>query len=105
MQNSFACCASFTRADKARGEGWQLEGCTPWWCRELCCMGPLCLPPFSAGTIVYMPKELLLQGRMTMATDIYSFGLMSECQLAPGWALLTAWLLVAVDTHQSRVYC
>jgi len=31
-----------------------------------------------AGTIVYMPKELLLSGRMTQATDIYSFGLMSE---------------------------
>eukprot|EP00775_Hariotina_reticulata_P008839 gene8839-9018_t len=28
------------------------------------------------GTIVYMPSELLLQGRMTQATDIYSFGLM-----------------------------
>ncbi len=41
-----------------------------------------------AGTIVYMPKELLLQGRMTQATDIYSFGLMSEyeltAQLPPG---------------------
>jgi len=34
-----------------------------------------CHPP---GTIVYMPKELLLSGRMTQATDIYSFGLMSE---------------------------
>jgi serine/threonine protein kinase len=31
-----------------------------------------------AGTIVYMPSELLLTGRMTTATDIYSFGLMSE---------------------------
>eukprot|EP00879_Flechtneria_rotunda_P007950 GHRR01008329.1.p1 GENE.GHRR01008329.1~~GHRR01008329.1.p1 ORF type:complete len:1448 (+),score=551.05 GHRR01008329.1:1287-5630(+) len=28
------------------------------------------------GTIVYMPSELLLTGRMTQATDIYSFGLM-----------------------------
>jgi serine/threonine protein kinase len=37
---------------------------------------PSLLPP--AGTIVYMPKELLLSGRMTQATDIYSFGLMSE---------------------------
>jgi hypothetical protein len=27
-----------------------------------------------------MPKELLLSGRMTPATDIYSFGLMSEWQ-------------------------
>jgi serine/threonine protein kinase len=35
----------------------------------------MCCP---AGTIVYMPKELLLSGRMTQATDIYSFGLMSE---------------------------
>jgi hypothetical protein len=25
-----------------------------------------------------MPKELLLSGRMTQATDIYSFGLISE---------------------------
>jgi serine/threonine protein kinase len=39
---------------------------------------PNCLPPCPAGTIVYMPKELLLSGRMTPATDIYSFGLMSE---------------------------
>jgi serine/threonine protein kinase len=31
-----------------------------------------------AGTVAYMPKELLLEGRMTQATDIYSFGLMSE---------------------------
>jgi serine/threonine protein kinase len=30
------------------------------------------------GTVAYMPKELLLSGRMTQATDIYSFGLMSE---------------------------
>jgi hypothetical protein len=29
-----------------------------------------------------MPSELLLTGRMTTATDIYSFGLMSE------WLLL-----------------
>eukprot|EP00775_Hariotina_reticulata_P004708 gene4708-4959_t len=28
------------------------------------------------GTLVYMPAELLLHGRMTQATDIYSFGLM-----------------------------
>eukprot|EP00878_Enallax_costatus_P001186 GHUV01001328.1.p1 GENE.GHUV01001328.1~~GHUV01001328.1.p1 ORF type:complete len:1396 (+),score=459.68 GHUV01001328.1:226-4413(+) len=28
------------------------------------------------GTIVYMPAELLLTGRMTQSTDIYSFGLM-----------------------------
>ena len=39
---------------------------------------PNFLPPCPAGTIVYMPKELLLSGRMTPATDIYSFGLMSE---------------------------
>ena len=36
------------------------------------------LPAVTAGTIVYMPSELLLTGRMTPATDIYSFGLMSE---------------------------
>jgi serine/threonine protein kinase len=40
--------------------------------RLCCCM--LC----PAGTIEYMPSELLLMGRMTTATDIYSFGLMSE---------------------------
>ncbi len=31
-----------------------------------------------------MPKELLLSGRMTQATDIYSFGLMSESHALPG---------------------
>jgi hypothetical protein len=34
-----------------------------------------------------MPKELLLSGRMTQATDIYSFGLMSEWLFWHGWAL------------------
>jgi hypothetical protein len=43
-----------------------------------CCAAVALLCP--AGTIVYMPSELLLTGRMTTATDIYSFGLMSECQ-------------------------
>jgi serine/threonine protein kinase len=33
-----------------------------------------------AGTIAYMPTELLLTGRMTTATDIYSFGVISEWQ-------------------------
>jgi hypothetical protein len=54
--------------------------CTPATCRCCCCWR-------AAGTIVYMPKELLLSGRMTQATDIYSFGLLSEwllrgCRLA-----------------------
>jgi serine/threonine protein kinase len=43
------------------------------------CICAACLR-WAAGTIVYMPKELLLSGRMTQATDIYSFGLMSEWQ-------------------------
>ena len=30
-----------------------------------------------------MPKELLVSGRMTQATDIYSFGLMSEWCCSP----------------------
>jgi serine/threonine protein kinase len=37
------------------------------------------------GTIVYMPSELLLHGRMTPAVDVYSFGLMSECP-GGGWS-------------------
>jgi serine/threonine protein kinase len=66
---------------------WQMvlwQGFVHWgrpWC--LCMSSkPLaracCCRPRPAGTIVYMPKELLLSGRMTPATDIYSFGLMSE---------------------------
>jgi hypothetical protein len=55
--------------------------------RDLCCSQLLLsampcpvwvLSLAAAGTIVYMPQELLVSGRMTTATDIYSFGLMSE---------------------------
>ena len=30
------------------------------------------------GTISYMPPELLSQGKMTRAADVYSFGMLSE---------------------------
>ena len=30
------------------------------------------------GTISYMPAEVLTQGRITQATDVYSLGIMSE---------------------------
>ena len=42
------------------------------------------------GTIVYMPAELLLSGRMTTATDIYSLGLMSERALPQSGARCAA---------------
>lgn len=32
------------------------------------------------GTISYMPPELLSQGKMTRACDVYSFGMLSEYQ-------------------------
>lgn len=31
------------------------------------------------GTISYMPPELLSQGKMTRAADVYSFGMLSKC--------------------------
>ena len=31
----------------------------------------------SFGTVPYMPPELLSQGRMTKAVDVYSFGMLS----------------------------
>ncbi len=36
----------------------------------------------SFGTVPYMPPELLSQGRMTKAVDVYSFGMLSAC--SPG---------------------
>ena len=80
-------CMHMTSAVQRSVTDWQMvlrQGFVHWgrpWC--LCMSsGPLaraCLcRPRPAGTIVYMPKELLLSGRMTPATDIYSFGLMSE---------------------------
>jgi len=33
----------------------------------------------SFGTVPYMPPELLSQGRMTKAVDVYSFGMLSAC--------------------------
>lgn len=30
------------------------------------------------GTLAYMPPEVLLDGRLSMAADIYSFGLISN---------------------------
>lgn len=35
------------------------------------------------GTVTHQPPELLVSGKLTPAADIYSFGIMSECQ---GWA-------------------
>lgn len=31
------------------------------------------------GTVTHMPPELLVAGKLTPAADIYSFGVMSEC--------------------------
>ena len=47
------------------------------------------------GTITYMPRELLLSGRMTQSTDIYSFGLMSEQLAYQHWDLNAS--VAAVD--------
>ena len=33
------------------------------------------------GTISYMPPELLSQGKMTRAADVYSFGMLSESNM------------------------
>jgi serine/threonine protein kinase len=80
-------CMHMASAVRRSVTDWQMvlrQGFVHWGRPWYLCMssGPLaraCLcRPRPAGTIVYMPKELLLSGRMTPATDIYSFGLMSE---------------------------
>ena len=47
-----------------------------------------------------MPSELLLTGRMTTATDVYSFGLMSE------WARLASFVkMVAAVLYLQALSC
>jgi hypothetical protein len=50
-----------------------------------------------------MPKELLLSGRMTQATDIYSSGLLSAWLLR-GWlaAPHACWLCCHADNSAAR---
>ena len=55
-----------------------------------------------------MPKELLVSGRMTQATDIYSFGLMSEWQicngLRDGACTAGAWVLMHMVGPHTLAY-
>lgn len=55
-----------------------LQAYAPWLPSAVLCVNTSLINIAAAGTIVYMPSELLLSGRMTTATDVYSFGLMSE---------------------------
>jgi serine/threonine protein kinase len=38
-------------------------------------------PTQTVGTITHMAPELLVSGKLSAPSDVYSFGMISECQL------------------------
>jgi serine/threonine protein kinase len=39
----------------------------------------------SHGTVTHMPPEVLMEGQLRPAADVYSFGVMSECWPVLAW--------------------
>ncbi|KAL0035971.1 hypothetical protein WJX77_009876 [Trebouxia sp. C0004] len=60
------------------------------------------------GTISYMPPELLSQGKMTRAADVYSFGMLmwemyTGCSLFKGLTVGQVFFMVVYEAHRPAV--
>lgn len=87
----YACCHAVDKWTYAAPAHFAVQACGVYGNqgrKKVCCMWLQCVlceccvlaTLLLTGTVAYTAKELLLAGRMTHATDIYSFGLMSEQQ-------------------------